>query len=394
MTDSIKTSLKLTKIAALVRKDIPAQLCTVTNPWGEMTARYTKPSHQQSAMTKTKTKWVVRCATDHDNPELGDLPTRIEADLNIPNSTTGHNLEHGTSVYAAGVAALEQQRIWLAQSGLPQVALDLLSTDDITLRGVTITYLIRCATHEKAELLVDAIKITGKVLNAHWESTASTNVTVKLPARTFTMSAYIKTSLEHCKFPDGAPVADLMEQTSCIVRIEAKLGFRFLQKRNLLALNSWRDAYEQGLYKTLFDETVVKSLRLGKGGLRHKEPREEVYARLTPTEAALLRGYIAGRDPRKFKSVAESKNPGNRYSELRLAILAVAKVDIGIAWVDHVKLRCFELAPQLQYPGDYHPTDAHASWCFCKANWPKLLADLRMKYESALAAAIQKQALR
>jgi hypothetical protein len=162
----------------------------------------------------------------------------------------------------------------------------------------------------------------------------------------------------------------------------------------LLALNSWRNAYELGLYKTLFNETVVKFLRLNKGGLRHKEPREEVYARLTPTEAVLLRGYNAGRDPRKFKSVTESKNPGNRYSELRLAILAVAKVDIGIAWVDHVKLRCFELAPQLQYPGDYHPSDAHASWCFCQTNWPTRLADLRTKYEAALAAAIHKNELR
>lgn len=391
MTDSIKTSLSLTKLSPRVRKDIDARICTVSNLWGEQKERYTKPSHQRSAMTKTKTKWIVRCVPLADYPELGDIPRQIDADLNIPNSITGHNLEHGTSVFAAGVASLETLRIWMAQSGLPRAELDLLTTADVSLRGTTITYLKVFADRTEGDAFVDAIRITGKVLGIS-TSEDSTNVTVYLFGRDYVVKIYIKTDLSHCKFPDGAPVAGLIDRTSCIVRIEVKLGLRFLrdrykdQKWNLVALDSWRDAYAQGVYEQIFNDTVRKLLRLDER-LRHKEPREEVYARLTPTEARLLRGYIAGRDPRKFSSVVGSSSPLKRLSDLRLRILEVANTDIDIPWVEHVKLRCFELDDQLYYPDDYHPAADHSPWCFCKANWSKLLAAMRAKYEAALAAA-------
>ena len=392
MTDSIKTTLSLRKIPALLRKDVDAKICIVTNPWGEQTERYTKPSHQQSATTRTKTKWVVRCARDHRNPELGDIPTHIDADLNIPNATVGHNLEHGTSVWAAGVAALEQQRIWMAKGGVGRAALDLLTTEDVSLRGVTITYCLPCGTQAEAQAMVDAINVTGKVLNPRWKFANSRNLTVNLPERTFTIAAYVKTELKHCKFPDGAPVDDLTDRALYIVRVEVKVGLRFLQKLGLVALESWRDAYEKGVYETIFNATVRERLRLGQ--LRHKAPREEVFQRLTPEIGRLLRGYLEGRNPRKFQSVVDSTCPAKRFSALRLEILKVAKIDIDIPWVEHVKLRCFELDAQLGYPGDYSPSEAHAPWCFCKANWSKLYRQLRGKYESALAAAIKASELR
>jgi hypothetical protein len=387
MTDSIKTTIRLTKIAALVRKDIDANICIVSDPWGVMKERYNKPSHQPSAMTSTKTKWIVRCAVDPEHPEQGEVPMFIDADLNIPNATVGHNLEHGTSVFAAGVAALEQQRIWMAQSGLPRAALDLLTTADVRLRGVTITYLIRCVDRADAEKLVNSIRRTGKVLNKHCEVKESINVSVYLPYRTFTILAYIKTSLTKCKFAEGAPVDDLVTETSCLVRIEVMVGERFLTKLNLIELDSWRDAYENGVYETIFNLTVRKVLRLGK--LRHKAPREEVFRRLTSTQARLLRGFLDGRNPRLFKSVVESDSPAKRFSVLRLEILEIAKIDVGIPWAEHVKLRCFELDDLLRYPGDYQPSEVHALWCFCKANWKKLRQDLRARYESALTAFLQ-----
>jgi hypothetical protein len=101
----------------------------------------------------------------------------------------------------------------------------------------------------------------------------------------------------------------------------------------------------------------------------------------------LLRGYIAGRDPRKFKSVVESNSPGNRFYELRKVILAKANIDIDITWKNHVQLRCFELDDQLRYPDDHNPTDGRAAWCFCKENWPTLKQALHEKYEQALDAA-------
>lgn len=401
MTDSIKITLRLTKMAALVRKDIDANLCNVTNPWGECKGRYTKPSHQRSSMAKTKTKWIVRCEKDPENSEDGDVPVCIDADLNIPNSMVGQNLEHGTSVFAAGLAALGHLRIWMAQSGLPRAELDLLTVADVKLRGVTITYLIRCATHAEAVKLVEAIRITGKVLNPNFDAKESTNVTVVLPYSTFVIKVYIKTNLKHCNFEDDCPKDALIDEALHIVRIEVMVGERFLKKLkvtgpdkvdlNMLKLESWRNAYALGVYQMIFDLTIRKRLSLGQ--LRHKAPREEVFAGLTPTESQLLRDYLAGGDPRQFRSVVESVKPANRFSALRVKILKAAKVDIDIPWIEHVKLRCFELDPLLHYPGDHEPSDVHSPWCFCKSNWPNLRRKLNDRYEAALASAVQKQAL-
>lgn len=394
MTDSIKTTLKLTKIAPLVRMDIDAKLSTTTNPWGEVKERYTKPSHQKSALTETKTKWIVRVANDPNHPELGLVPTHIDAEVHVPNSTVGHNLEHGTSVWAAGNAAIEQQRIWMARSGLPQVALDLLKPEDVSLRGVTITYIIRCASRAEAEKLVEAINVTRKVLSTKGKGEDSVNLSVTLPFGTFSILAYIKTLLKHCKFPEEAPVADLVAETSCLVRIEVTLGLPFLEKLRMVELESWRHAYANGVYESIFNDTVRKELRLGRDLLRHKAPREEVFQKLTPTEAQLLRSYLENCDPRKFGSVVDSVSPTKRFSELRLEILRVTKIDIDIPWKEHVKLRCFELDTLLKYPGDYHPSAAHTPWCFCKANWRKLKANFRSRYEAELAAFIKRQELR
>jgi hypothetical protein len=390
MTDSIKTTLCLRKLSPRVRMDIDARLCNVVTPWGALLERYTKPSHQRSAMSGTKTKWIVRCAADVNDPGLGDVPESIESQLHLPNALTGHNLEHGTSVFAAGVAALELQRIWMAGFGLPREELDLLTPDDITLRGVTITFHHLMADHETAKDLVDAVLATGTALGI-CEYYGSSNLTVYLNCGTFKLVFYIKTDLSHCAFPSDAPVERLIGSAGSIVRIEAVLGERFLKKYHRTALRSWENAYEKGLYERIYNLTVRKLLRLD-DGLRHKEPRAEVYERLTPTEERLLRGYIAGHDPRKFKNVVESRSPGKRFSELRKSILAKANTDIDIPWDKHVQLRCFELEVPLRYPGDHHPDGEHAPWCFCEENWPALLQKLRDKYEETLTGVAKRKA--
>lgn len=390
MTDSIKTTLSLRKLSPRVRMDIDAKMCNVVTPWGELLERYTKPSHQRSALSGTKTKWVVRCAADLSDTTLGEVPFQIDSLLHLPNALTGHNLEHGTSVYAAGVAALELQRIWMAGCGLPRDELDRLTPADVTLRGTTVTFSHLMEDPQTAVSLVEAVLATGTALGI-CEYYGSSNLTVYLRSREFTVVFYIKTDLSHCIIPSNAPAASLIERASRIVRIEAVLGERFLKRYKLTALPRWRNAYEEGLYERVYNLTVRKVLRLD-DQLRHKEPRAEVYDRLTPTEARLLRGYIAGHDPRKFKSVVESSSPGNRLYELRKAILAKANTDIDIPWKNHVQLRCFELDDLLRYPGDHSPTEGHAAWCFCKDNWPALLQALRDKYEQTLDAVAMRKA--
>ena len=385
MTDSIKISLDLHKLSPIVRKDIPAQLCTVCTPWGEITGRYTKPKTYRSAMTEAKMKWVVRCGREDGSRGPDDLPIQIDADLNIPSAVVGQNIEHGTSVFAAGVAALELIRIWLAQQGLPREQLDLLGVEDVTLNGVTITYLIPCKSDQEAQQLLEAIVATGKIINPNAEIWDSTNKTVKLPARDYMVKAYIKSLFDRCAFKAGAPVAELKDKAAIIGRIESILPRRFLEDEDLLRLDQWRMAHEDGLYEKLFNRTVRKALLLHETKLRHKEPREEVFARLTETEAKLLRWYLAGNSVEEFPSVANSRSSQKRRSALRRDLLKATDIDIDIPWKDHVRLRCFELYDELVYRGDYNPSSEHEPWCFCRANWPNLLADLRRVYEETVA---------
>lgn len=389
MTDTINVSLSLSKLSITSRMQIPREICNVSNQDGEVTNRYIKPSKQMSPLSSTKTKWVVRCELDSSPEDHGLVPVAIESELHIPNAIVGHNLEHGTSVLAAAFVALRLICISLAEGGLPKSELDQLSTDDIEILGVTLTYLMACPTRSYAEELVNSINETGKLVNSKWKMFESTNVTVYLPARDHTVNFYLKTDLDHCKWQGDAPVPGMIDQASRIVRIEAKLGLVFLRQRSLTTVAKWQSAYEDGLYAKLFDETVRKSLRLG-DQLRHKLPRQEVYQRLTATEARLLGDYIHGADPRQFESVVKSMSPNKRFSELRLSILKTANVDIDIPWRDHTKLRCFELEGQLRYPGDYHPSDEHAPWCFCQNNWNELVEKMKTAYEKAFNSTFAK----
>lgn len=387
MTDTVKITLDLSKLSPDVRKCVPAHICEdIDTGTGEL-LKYNRPSFQKSALSGTKMKWNVRCGHDEARCGLDDLPIQIDAELNIPNAVVGQNIEHGTSVFAAGIAALELLRIWMAQKGLPREQLDLLSIEDVTLNGVTITYLLPFSSGQKAQRILEAIAVTGKIVNPKAEIWDSTNKTVKLPARDFTVKAYIKSLFDSCAFAEDAPAVELKEIAGSIIRVEVLLSRTFLKEHELLNLELWRAAYETGLYEKLFGLTVRKALLLHKTKLRHKEPREEVFARLSATEAELLRWYLDGNSVDEFPSIANSSSPLKRKSELRRTLLKATDIDIDIPWKDHIRLRCWELHDTLTYPGDYHPSEEHAPSCFCRANWNNLLAKLQRLYEEAVAQA-------
>jgi hypothetical protein len=385
MTDTTNTQLNLGKLMHLSRALMDAQICTVRDLDGYVKMTYPKPTKQLSPLSGTGMKWVTRLIESVSNAG-SYVPSQIDAELHLPNATVGHNVLHGTSVFAAGLTALELQRIAMAKSGLPRAELDLLSESDVNFLGVTITYLIPCGSLDGAIKLIENVLITAQVLGLKLRFYESTNKTVKLFCRDYAIVFYNKTDMSHCKWQEGAPEDLLLEAADEMVRVEVKLGQNYLAQQNWATLESWRNAYAEGRYERIFNETVQKTLRLD-NQLRHKAPREEVFFKLTPTEAALLRDYLAGGDPRRFSSVQSSKNPVNRYSELRRQILEIAKVDVNIPWVNHIELRCFELDELLVYPGDYHPSPELAPWCFCKDNFPNILAQLRQVYENTLKGA-------
>ncbi|PMS25292.1 hypothetical protein C0Z19_10090 [Trinickia soli] len=380
-------------MSPLARQSIPAKLCTTRTPLGNVVEHYAKPNREKSPMSGTGMQWVARCEADPRCPELGPLPARIDMDVSVPNAVVGQNVQHGTSVHAAGHSALELLRIMLASHGVPRHELDLLGVDDVSLRGVTVAFLMICADSAEAERFIDMICVTGRVLVRGYERKESTNVTVTLPDREYTVQAYIKTLLEHCKWAAGAPVDDLLAPMPCIVRVESRLGERFLKARKLTALADWKDAYADGVYESLFNETVRDVLRLEEG-LRNRVPREEVYWRLSPIEEGVLRWYVGGHDPRAYPNIAGSKAPAKRFSAVACAILKKAQVDINIPWMQHSQLHCRDLADILRYPGDYRPSATDAPWCFCEENWPSTRKEMRRKYDEVAASDLMRRTAR
>lgn len=386
MTDSISTTLDLTKLSWRARMDVDATIRNDSNPLGELKRTSFEPSIQKSPMANTLTKWLVRNQKDSEGYFV---PYSIEADLNIPNALVGHNVVHGTSVFAAAVSAFHLQRIWMATSGVARMELEKLTLSDMRLRGgTTVSFPQQCHDEAAARCLVRASYDTAKELYGEdCMKISSTNDTVYIRRGDYKITIYNKTNHSRCAFKSGAPVRSILEVSPSIVRVEVKLHERFLRKHGLLSVEAWRNAYAEGLYKKLFDETVRKTFRLENGGLRHKAPRPEVFSKLTETEAHILHGYLAGRDPRKSKTVMESARPSNRFYELRKALLDKAQVDIDIPWATHKRLRCFELVETLRYQGDSEPAPMFADWSFCRSNWVALQESMYELYEEAIALA-------
>jgi hypothetical protein len=215
---------------------------------------------------------------------------------------------------------------------------------------------------------------------------SSSNDTVYIDRGDYELTIYNKTDLSHCAFKKGTPISALRALSPTIVRIEVKLGSRFLQKRALTSAESWRHAYVEGRYEQLFNELVRGSLRLD-DHLRCKAPRPEVFAKLTALEAHILRGYLSGRDPRVAKAVLTSARPTNRFYELRRSLMEKAQVDIDIPWTLHKKLRSAELVSCLVYRGDSDLVPENTDWAFSRSSWDTLRGTMYALYDQALANA-------
>ena len=352
MTDSLKVSLDVRKLPVAQRQRVPLLMGTNTDQHGDIRARFAKPQKHHSPMSRTKTKWLVRTEPLEVDGCRIDVATAIEADLNLPNALTGQNLEHGTSVYAAGQAALWLLKIWLAKAGIDRMYLRQLDLADVRLLSVTLTYLIRCLTEADAEALVHDLRTTTHILSSRAQSYQSSNETVKLPTGFGAMSAYHKTLFKFCKMLEGAPEAHHAEANRLLVRLESKLNAAFLSKTGLDTLAAWRHAYPTGLYEALYEQTIVKPLQLD---LRHNRPRTEALARLTLMQREFFEFYLAGGDLYRFPAVLASAFPAQTLSKLRIAVRDILDIDVDIPWKKHQELRCFKLRHQMGYPGDYLP---------------------------------------
>jgi hypothetical protein len=384
MTDSIKLCLDLRGMPRSARRQVEVHHAQTKNKRNEKVGkRYPKPITMTSPMSGTG----VRLETYWDGEGSRFLQSQIAADMNIPNAITGHNCEHGTSVFAAGVAGLELLKYWMVRDGVPSSAVDMLSTHDATFNGATVTYLLDCKTEGLARRNLQFLNAAARILDRKVTGNDSTNQTFYIRRNGYMVVVYYKTDFSHCVFPNDEVAEALKGRARCIIRIEVRMQGHFLRARGWDELESWRHAYSEGRYEAIFGALVRGLFKLDVV-LRHKAPRAEAMDRLTATGRAIVEAYLAGTSADALPSIKAGGTADARSkikSKWRAAILKALRIDITIPWKHHQELHHADVDRRLQYPGDHHPSAPAAAHCFWEKSWSTQLGRLKTHYQSEAA---------
>lgn len=376
MTDSIKACLDLRAMPKPARREVEVHHAQTKNKrHHNVGERYPKKISTTSLLSGTG----MKLETYWDGVGKAFLQSQIVADMNIPNALTGHNCEHGTSVFAAGVAALELLKCWMVGDGVPSSAVDMLTTHHVALHGATVTYLLRHSGESQAHASVLKMKAALRILGYLPTGSDSTNETFYVHRNGYVIAVYHKTNFSHCIFPNEELAEILKARARCIVRIEVYMQGHYLRERGWDALESWRNASAEGRYEAIFNELVRGLFKLDVV-LRHKAPRKEALENLTATERAIVQAYLAGTPADALPAIKEGTTADARSkikSKWKKAILEKLRINITIPWKQHQELRHADIARLVRYPGDHHPDAVTVAHCFCQENWPKLRARLK-----------------
>ncbi len=376
MTDSIKPCVDLRPMPEEARREVEVHHARTQDKRDSYVGeRYPKPINVTSPLSGTgmelKTYW------EDAKPRF--VQSHIVASLNLPNALTGHNCEHGTSIFAAGEAGLELLKHRMVCDGVPGAAVDMLTTHHVSLHGATITYLVRCAKEEQAHVNVLKMKAALRILGYKPTGSDSTNETFYVHRNGYVIAVYHKTDFSHCIFPNEELAETLKARARCIIRIEVYMQGHYLRERGWDALESWREAYAEGRYEAIFNELVRGLFKLDVM-LRHKAPRKEALKNLTATECAIVQDYLAGTPVDALPAIKEGATADARSkikSKWKKIIRDKLRIDITIPWEKHQKLHHADMDRLVRYPGDYHPDAVTVAECFCEKNWPKLRKRLK-----------------
>ncbi len=392
MTDSVKLCLDIRPMPVKARSQVEMHYAqTKDKRHRNVSTPYPKPMTVESPITGTG----MQLTTFWDGVGNGSLQSQIVADMNIPNALTAQNCEHGTSVFAAGVAGLYLLKYQMARDGVPVDALDLLNIEHVRLHGATVAYLIPCDTEEQANAAVLQLKSALLILGYAPMGSDSTNVTFYVHRNGYVVRVYQKTDFSHCVFGNQELAETFQSRARRIIRIEVYMQGSFLRDRTWDTLESWRHAYQEDRYELIFRELVrslfgLDNVRSGKTFpgviLRHKAPRQEAMQRLTDTEREIVVDYLAGTPVDELPTIRDAPTPSARSkakSKWKKQILHKVRIDITIPWKQHQELRHADLDAILRYPGDYHPDAVTVEHSFCEETWPALLKKLRPLYREA-----------
>lgn len=372
MTNNTVISIDVSHFPDSIRQAMPEVFGASTN-CGDALATEIHGKQPQLAPAAYKTIFV-----ESDRVRLA---SHIIADLDVPATVVGPQFEHGTSVFAAGHAALELARIELARACLSKDTLDALRIRHVALENVPATFLLRLDTSAITTSVSRGMTNFARMLGRNIEHGCSPDT---IAYRYNVRPAHNRTEAGNSESPEDFVVTVVSRPAQKLIRIDVGLTRDFLRSRGWDALDTWEHAYAEGRYELIFKETVRKLFRLDEPQFCLDEPGDAVTERLDTAQKGMLREYLAHKDlmaQLRFGPVLTETRKKKALNVLRESILLELGIDIDIPWRSFQMLSCPVLKRYLQYPGDFQPAAEDAPAYFCEEDWPELLKRMRQAYE-------------
>lgn len=298
---------------------------------------------------------------------LSAFPAAITMDFEVPTDLGCNSIECGTSVFAAGRAALALARARLAEAGVARPELEQLRTANVSVMQAVIPFIFKFAKIGEAKLFAKALDQRARLLGLEICHDKASN------------SVVYRERVADASASEGLAIRVLPWSLQKLIRIDAVLGSSYLEGQCLTSLERWRNAYLENRYERIFNERVRRMFRLG-GNVAFMPPGEHVYEQLSPLAAELLKACVDGKDPLTFQRFSASTGICDAVKKRSLKalseqILAVSGITINYQW-KNTFLQPTLLTIKLVYPGDFHPDNKDVTTYFCKQNWPVLLPTL------------------
>lgn len=302
-------------------------------------------------------------------------PMAYKLSLNGPASLIGNNALVQNMVYDnARLGKLVLQK-YLLTKGVPADAVDQIRLKHGKLTSVTLTYLFRFESHDKAvRALQDFRDHARTVLDHHAaysrKGKSKGNRQIVTPVGTapsltvyinrngtdlpFSVAAYVKaskTTKAHAQFQSPQIKNAVYAESDKHVRLEIVLPKTWLTKVGLQNPFAWKDpdVAEDVHQKAL--QQLRGLLRLqAKGMLRTNKPQERHMTGLATDARAVLEDHLNGRNPWRHTNMRPEKR---RATGIHQEILKAVHIDLTIPWKQQSQHVSADLSKWLQYPGEY-----------------------------------------
>lgn len=400
MSDSIEMEFAVDHIdrTKLANRMLPAKV-VINMMNGVMTSVNGMKDH---VCGLTSAKNLITPVLDKSGANLfGSIAYKIS--LNGPASTVGNNALVQNMVYGNALLGKQLLQKHLLEKGVPADAVDQIKLKHCKLKEVTLTYLFRFESQEKAvEALQKFCSHAGAVLNhhtgySHKGKSKGTNKTVvpvgTAPSQTvyinrvdknlpFKVTAYVKASKTvkaYAEFKSPETESAVYEESAKHVRIEIVLPETWLISEGLHTALAWKDPNNaKNAHKKALGQ-LREILRLKKRGmLRTNKPQKRHIEGLAADAQTVLDEHLNGRNPWRHSNMRPEKR---RATPIYQDILNTVHIDLEIPWGQQSQHVSANLEKWLCYQGEYKAPSRLASASYVRSTARKKRGELQAQID-------------